>query len=118
MKKDERDPLDNSTIGEGHLAEPPPTTTSIRSIHSAGDPFTHPADIWLQSAEFYHGYLPREDIPPLLLKNGDFLVRLSEVCHENQSTIELLLLSSWLIILGMTLLQVSEVAAFTPSRQR
>ncbi|KAK6017408.1 hypothetical protein OSTOST_17073, partial [Ostertagia ostertagi] len=73
-----KDPLDNSTIGEGHLAEPPPTTTSIRSIHSAGDLFTHPADLWLQSAEFYHGYLPREDIPPLLLKTGDFLVRLSE----------------------------------------
>ncbi|KAE9416605.1 hypothetical protein Angca_005034, partial [Angiostrongylus cantonensis] len=35
---------------------------------------------WLQSTEFYHGYLPREDIPPLLLKNGDFLVRISEVC--------------------------------------
>ncbi|PIO67047.1 SH2 domain protein, partial [Teladorsagia circumcincta] len=77
------EPLDNSTIGEGHLAEPPPTTTSIRSVHSAGDLFvsfymTHPADLWLQSAEFYHGYLPREDIPPLLLKSGDFLVRLSE----------------------------------------
>uniref|UniRef100_A0A7I4YTE0 Tyrosine-protein kinase n=1 Tax=Haemonchus contortus TaxID=6289 RepID=A0A7I4YTE0_HAECO len=67
-----------STIGKGHLSEPTPTTTSIRSIHSAGDSFTHPADFWLQSADFYHGYLPREDIPPLLLKNGDFLVRLSE----------------------------------------
>ncbi|KAK5977709.1 SH2 domain protein, partial [Trichostrongylus colubriformis] len=73
---DEHDSPQDSTIGEG--PDPTPTTTSIKSIHSAGDSFTHPADLWLYSAEFYHGYLPREDIPPLLLKNGDFLVRLSE----------------------------------------
>ncbi|KJH53435.1 SH2 domain protein [Dictyocaulus viviparus] len=69
---------DNSTIGEKSLADNIPATTSIKSLHSAGDFGISPGDTWLQSADFYHGYLPREDIPPLLLKNGDFLVRLSE----------------------------------------
>ncbi|EYC18717.1 hypothetical protein Y032_0026g1327 [Ancylostoma ceylanicum] len=73
------DPLDNSTIGEASLGEQPATTVSLKTLHSAGDSFTHPADSWLQAADFYHGFLPREDIPPLLLKHGDFLVRLSEV---------------------------------------
>ncbi|VDL84131.1 unnamed protein product [Nippostrongylus brasiliensis] len=74
-------PKDNSIIGEGTLSEPPPTTNSIKSILSASacDSILEAADAWLQAAEFFHGYLPREDIPPLLLKHGDFLVRLSEV---------------------------------------
>ncbi|WKY10612.1 hypothetical protein Q1695_002738 [Nippostrongylus brasiliensis] len=73
-------PKDNSIIGEGTLSEPPPTTNSIKSILSASacDSILEAADAWLQAAEFFHGYLPREDIPPLLLKHGDFLVRLSE----------------------------------------
>ncbi|RCN34701.1 hypothetical protein ANCCAN_19452 [Ancylostoma caninum] len=73
------DPLDNSTIGEASLGEQAATTVSLKTLHSAGDSFTHPADVWLQAADFYHGFLPREDIPPLLLKHGDFLVRLSEI---------------------------------------
>ncbi|KAK6753319.1 hypothetical protein RB195_012738 [Necator americanus] len=72
------DPLDNSTIGDASLAEQPPTTASIKTLRTTGDSFTELADNWLQAADFYHGYLPREDIPPLLLKNGDFLVRMSE----------------------------------------
>ncbi|ETN85360.1 SH2 domain protein, partial [Necator americanus] len=72
------DPLDNSIIGDASLAEQPPTTASIKTLRTTGDSFTELADNWLQAADFYHGYLPREDIPPLLLKNGDFLVRMSE----------------------------------------
>ncbi|WKX94239.1 hypothetical protein Q1695_011472 [Nippostrongylus brasiliensis] len=36
-------------------------------------------DPWLIKSEFYHGFLPREDIVYLLKKHGDFLVRTSEV---------------------------------------
>lgn len=36
-------------------------------------------DPWLVKSDFYHGYLPREDIVYLLKKHGDFLVRTSEV---------------------------------------
>ncbi|KAK5967569.1 SH2 domain protein, partial [Trichostrongylus colubriformis] len=36
-------------------------------------------DPWLVQADFYHGYLPREDIVYLLKRHGDFIVRTSEV---------------------------------------
>uniref|UniRef100_A0A158P8X7 Non-specific protein-tyrosine kinase n=1 Tax=Angiostrongylus cantonensis TaxID=6313 RepID=A0A158P8X7_ANGCA len=72
------DNQDNSMIGEKNLSDNTPGTTSIKSQHSGGEFGVSPGDTWLQSTEFYHGYLPREDIPPLLLKNGDFLVRISE----------------------------------------
>ncbi|ETN83959.1 SH2 domain protein, partial [Necator americanus] len=36
-------------------------------------------DPWLLRCGFYHGYLPREDVGTLLRKQGDFLVRLSEI---------------------------------------
>ncbi|KHN74182.1 Tyrosine-protein kinase Fps85D [Toxocara canis] len=32
----------------------------------------------LEDEEYFHGFLPREDLTALLLENGDFLVRLSE----------------------------------------
>lgn len=32
----------------------------------------------LEDEDYYHGLLPREDIPLLLINEGDFLVRLSE----------------------------------------
>ncbi|KAK5966837.1 Tyrosine-protein kinase [Trichostrongylus colubriformis] len=35
-------------------------------------------DCWLLRSDFYHGYLPREDVVGLLKGHGDFLVRLSE----------------------------------------
>ncbi|VDM56584.1 unnamed protein product [Angiostrongylus costaricensis] len=72
------DNQDNSMIGEKTLSDSAPGTTSIKSQHSGGEFCVSPGDTWLQSTKFYHGYLPREDIPPLLLKNGDFLVRISE----------------------------------------
>ncbi|KAJ1351915.1 hypothetical protein KIN20_008092 [Parelaphostrongylus tenuis] len=70
--------LDNSLFGERSLAEGSAGTTSLKSQHSASDFDVGPGDAWLQSKDFYHGHLPREDIPPLLLRNGDFLVRISE----------------------------------------
>ncbi|CAJ0589943.1 unnamed protein product [Cylicocyclus nassatus] len=76
MTSDSKDK--DSVIGEKSLAESSATTMSLKSVHSEGDSFTEVADNWLHSSSFYHGYLPREDIPALLLKHGDFLVRLSE----------------------------------------
>ncbi|PIO75988.1 SH2 domain protein [Teladorsagia circumcincta] len=35
-------------------------------------------DCWLLRSDFYHGYLPRQDVAGLLKGHGDFLVRLSE----------------------------------------
>lgn len=32
----------------------------------------------LEEEDYYHGLLPREDIPHLLIEEGDFLVRCSE----------------------------------------
>ncbi|EYC23907.1 hypothetical protein Y032_0014g2207 [Ancylostoma ceylanicum] len=43
-------------------------------------------DPWLVKADFYHGYLPREDIVYLLKKHGDFLVRTSELDTSRQQT--------------------------------
>ncbi|KAJ1351906.1 hypothetical protein KIN20_008080 [Parelaphostrongylus tenuis] len=43
-------------------------------------------DAWLQSKNFYHGYLPREDMPPLLLRNRDFVVRISEANIKGRKT--------------------------------
>ncbi|KAJ1346872.1 hypothetical protein KIN20_001795 [Parelaphostrongylus tenuis] len=70
--------LGNSLIGEKSIADSAGVTTSLKSQHSAADFDVGPDDAWLQSKDFYHGYLPREDIPPLLYRNGDFLVRISE----------------------------------------
>ncbi|VDO88157.1 unnamed protein product [Heligmosomoides polygyrus] len=36
-------------------------------------------DCWLLRSDFYHGYLPRQDVGVMLRHHGDFLVRLSEV---------------------------------------
>ncbi|KHJ94797.1 hypothetical protein OESDEN_05271 [Oesophagostomum dentatum] len=43
-------------------------------------------DPWLFKTEFYHGYLPREDLIYLLKKHGDFLVRTSEVDTSKNQT--------------------------------
>lgn len=34
---------------------------------------------WLPNQKFYHGYLPREDLPYVLKKKGDYIVRTTEV---------------------------------------
>ncbi|CAD6186080.1 unnamed protein product [Caenorhabditis auriculariae] len=36
-------------------------------------------DPWIFQMPFYHGYLPREDLPFLLKKKGDFVVRICDV---------------------------------------
>ncbi|VDM68732.1 unnamed protein product [Strongylus vulgaris] len=38
-------------------------------------------DPWIASQSYYHGYLPRQDIPSILSQHGDFLVRSTEVLH-------------------------------------
>uniref|UniRef100_A0AC34RR41 SH2 domain-containing protein n=1 Tax=Panagrolaimus sp. JU765 TaxID=591449 RepID=A0AC34RR41_9BILA len=43
-----------------------------------------------ENLDFYHGLLPREDLPYLLKRNGDFLIRTSEV-KPGQETRQIIL---------------------------
>ncbi|KAK6038273.1 hypothetical protein COOONC_24223, partial [Cooperia oncophora] len=54
-------------------------TPKISPISTTSTAFSDAVDPWLSKANFYHGYLPREDIVYLLKKHGDFIVRTSEV---------------------------------------
>ncbi|KAK6735210.1 hypothetical protein RB195_018409 [Necator americanus] len=56
-----------------------PTSSHTREDRNVVDP-------WLVKADFYHGYLPREDIVYLLKKHGDFLVRTSELDTSRMQT--------------------------------
>ncbi|CAJ0573834.1 unnamed protein product, partial [Mesorhabditis spiculigera] len=41
---------------------------------------------WLAAHPAYHGYLPREDVPTLLSKDGSYLVRVTQVSEEGGVT--------------------------------
>ncbi|CAJ0607279.1 unnamed protein product [Cylicocyclus nassatus] len=64
----------------------PTTRLSTRDPATHGDRGTDHVDPWLVKTDFYHGFLPREDIIYLLRKHGDFLVRTTEVSTSKDQT--------------------------------
>ncbi|PIO72187.1 SH2 domain protein [Teladorsagia circumcincta] len=40
---------------------------------------------WITSQQYYHGFIPRQDVSSILTKHGDFLVRSTETTHTSKS---------------------------------
>ncbi|CAD6194628.1 unnamed protein product [Caenorhabditis auriculariae] len=76
----------------------------------------------LRSFDFFHGYLPREDLPYLLRVDGDFILRISEVAPTNESptaySMKLRSKIQWDIILSCAVLQAADFQNAETTRVR
>ncbi|CAA94372.1 Tyrosine-protein kinase [Caenorhabditis elegans] len=50
---------------------------------------------WLMNQKFYHGYLPREDLPYVLKKKGDFIFRVTERTVGKEQKKDIVLSIAW-----------------------
>ena len=63
--------------------DPPPESTS-KLLSDDDRSFYKEEEKMLKEFDFYHGFIPREDLPYLVREDGDYLLRLSEL--DNSST--------------------------------
>ncbi len=71
-KRSASEPIDDKKEDEG----PSETDSSMTTTASKADD--------LQAQEWYHGFLPRNEMETLLRKNGDFVVRQTELNHQEK----------------------------------
>ncbi|KAK6753312.1 hypothetical protein RB195_012733 [Necator americanus] len=77
------DPMAESTKNVSAEGTSPRAATTAHSESSIAE--KNKIDPWIASQHYYHGYLPREDIPSILTKHGDFLVRSTETFYTTKS---------------------------------